>query len=108
MSLKFINAKISCHSGAWRTHNSRCVYSQGAYDSVLPTQRVITPERVALVKSTTRNGGGRSPYGFGYQLPLFGLIDQTVHERGLQLLRVLIAEDELLIADMIEDTLTAN
>ena len=40
--------------------------------------------------------------------PSSELIEQTVHERGVQLLRVLIAEDELLIADMIEDTLTAN
>ena len=46
---------------------------------------------------------------FGHQLAIArGPIQQTIRERGVQLLKVLIAEDELLIADLMEDTLTAN
>jgi two-component system, response regulator PdtaR len=57
--------------------------------SVSPKQRVTTPEiwsRLAPLPS----------------------IEQTIPQRGAQLLKVLIAEDELLIADLMEDTLTAN
>jgi CheY-like chemotaxis protein len=45
---------------------------------------------------------------FGHQLVPLPSTGQTIPQRGAPLLKVLIAEDELLIADLMEDTLTAN